>query len=77
MLEASQEAEGEWTDNKTVWVKNVQAEEGGGLKALRDQINALASAMTNTSKPVDKVKGEPKSKLKKDNGKNVSKSKRA
>ena len=75
LLEASQEAEGEWTDNKTVWVKNVQAEEGGGLKALRDQINALASVMTNTSKPVDKAKGEPKSKLKKDNGKNGSKSK--
>ena len=75
LLEASQEAEGEWTDNKTVWVKNVQAEEGGGLKALRDQINALASAMTNTFKPVDKAKGEPKSKLKKDNGKNGSKSK--
>ena len=75
LLEASQEAKGEWTDNKTVWVKNVQAEEGGGLKALRDQINALASVMTNASKPVDKAKGEPKSKLKKDNGKNGSKSK--
>ena len=75
LLEASQEAEGEWTDNKTVPVKNVQAGEEGGLKALRDQINALASVMTNASKPVDKVKGEPKSKLKKDNGKNGSKSK--
>ena len=75
LLEASQEAKGKWTDNKTVQVKNVQAEEGGGMKALRDQINALASVMTNASKPVDKVKGEPKSKLKKDNGKNGSKSK--
>ena len=75
LLEASQEAEGEWTDNKTVPVKNVQAGEEGGLKALRDQINALASVMTNASKPVDKVKGEPMSKSKKDNGKNGSKSK--
>ena len=45
LLEASQEAEGEWTDNKMVRVKNAQVGNEGGLKALRDQINALASAM--------------------------------
>ena len=73
LLEASQEAEGEWTDNKTVRVKNAQVGNEGGLKALRDQINALASIMTSNGK--GNYRGNQQAKPKKDNGKNSSKSK--
>ena len=75
LLEASQEAEGEWTDNKMVRVKNTQTGDVGGLKALRDQINALASVMTSNGKGNYTNRGNQQAKPKKDNGKNSSKSK--
>ena len=77
LLEASQEAEGEWTENKTTWVKNASASENEGLKALRDQINALASTISASNSPKkngDKLKNGGQTKAKKDsNGKNKSK----
>ena len=48
LLEASQEAEGEWTEGKMAWVKNARADDESGLKALREQINTLASALNTT-----------------------------
>ena len=75
LLEASQEAEGEWTDNKTVRVKNAQVGNEGGLKALRDQINALASVITSNGKGNYINKGNQQAKPKQDSGKNSSKSK--
>ena len=70
LLEASQEAEGEWTENKTAWVKNASASENEGLKALRDQISALANTISATNSPKktgDKTKANGQSKQKKDN----------
>ena len=75
LLEASQEAEGEWTDNKTVQAKNAQVREDNGLKALRDQINALTSVMMKTTKTANKPKGESFPKVKKNGEKNIPKSK--
>ena len=48
LLEASQEAEGEWTEGKMAWVKNARLNDENGLKALREQINTLASALNTT-----------------------------
>ena len=46
LLKASQEAEGEWTKNKSARVKNVTITKKDGLKALKEQISSLASAIT-------------------------------
>ena len=46
LLEASQEAKGEWMENKSTRVKNVSVIENDGLKALKEQISSLASAVT-------------------------------
>ena len=48
LLEASQEAEGEWTEGKTARVKNARVDNENGQKALREQINTLASALNTT-----------------------------
>ena len=53
LLEASQEAEGEWTESKTAQVKNV-APESDGLKALREQIKTLASSINATQSPKER-----------------------
>ena len=77
LLEASQEAEGEWTESKMARVKNASVSENEGLKAPRDQINALASTISATNSPKkngEKVKGNGQVKQKRDNyGKNKQK----
>ena len=73
LLKASQEAEGEWTKSKMARVKNASVPENKGLKALRDQINALASTISATNsqkKNGDKAKGNGQAKPKRNsNGK--------
>ena len=46
LLEASQEAEGEWMENKSTRVKTMSTTESDGLKALKEQISSLANAIT-------------------------------
>ena len=69
LLEASQEAGGEWTEKKTACVRSALVSKNGGLKALRDQINALAStisASNSQKKNGDKSKGNGQNKGKED-----------
>ena len=79
LLQASQDAEGKWTENKMARIRNANVEEANGLKALHDQVNTLASVILNTNTPKKgngKQKAEAQIKSKKDNNRtNGNKSK--
>ena len=55
LLKASQEANGEWTENKSARVKNVTVTKNDGLKALKEQISSLASVITASQ---NQIKGK-------------------
>ena len=80
-MEALQEAEGEWTENKMVIVKNLNVKEPNSLKDLRDQINTLGNVITSNGdgsphKSNGKSKNDNQNRDKKDgNAKNGNKSK--
>ena len=52
ILKTSHEAQGEWTENKSIRVKNVTVTENDGLKALKEQISSLASVITVSQSPI-------------------------